>query len=119
MAASAVAANSDIEIGAREISNTLAEILKPMFIDLLAEIRKVLIYVASQSRGASIDAVLLLGSATRWPGTAPALEEILSLPVEVLNPFCAFAANSDPKVLRGLDPVAGMATAIGCALRNL
>ena len=85
----------------------------------MAEVRKVLIYVASQSRGASIDAVYLLGSAARWPGTAPALEEFLNLPVEVLNPFCAFEANSDPAVLRGLDPVAGMATAIGCALRDL
>ncbi len=119
MAVPAVAANSDIEIGAHEISKTLAEILKPMFLDLMAEVRKVLIYVASQSRGASIDAVYLLGSAARWPGTAPALEEFLNLPVEVLNPFCAFEANSDPAVLRGLDPVAGIATAIGCALRDL
>ena len=119
LAAPLVAANSDIEIGASEISKTLAEILKPMFLDLLAEVRKVLIYVASQSRGASIDSVLLLGSAARWPGTAPALEEILNLPVEVLNPFSAFVANTDPAVLRGLNPASGIATATGCALRDL
>jgi len=119
MSAPAAVANGDIEIGAHEISKTIAEILKPMFLNLQAEVRKVLIYVASQSRGASIDAVLLVGSAARWPGTAPALEDILNLPVEALNPFSAFSGNPDSSIPGDLDPLAGLATATGCALRNL
>ena len=116
--ASAVA-NSDVAGVAGEISSTLTEVLTPLFLDLQGEIRKALIYMASQSRGASIDRVFLLGSMARWPGSETVLGQIFNLPVEILNPFAAFEARSNAAVLRNLDPIAGIATATGCALRGL
>ena len=109
---------SDEKIGAEEISVTLSEILRPIFLDLQNEIRQALIYFASQSRGASIDQVFLLGSAARWPGSAEVLGQLLNLPIEILNPFTAFEATSDSAVISDLDPIAGIATATGCALRG-
>ena len=104
---------------AGDVSETVGEIVKPRFLDLAAEIEKVIIYTASQMRGAAVDCVFLLGSVARWPGAEALLNELLSLPVRVLNPFSAFETSSEVAVQAELDPIAGIAIATGCALRRL
>ena len=102
----------------QEISATLREIVKPRFLDLADEVQKVVIYTASQMRGAAIDHVYLLGSVARWPGADMLLANLLSLPVTVLNPFHSFATDANAMVSDDLDPIVGFAVATGCALRN-
>lgn len=102
----------------QEICATLREIIKPRFLDLADEVQKVVIYTASQMRGAAVDHVYLLGSVARWPGADKLLSGLLSLPVTVLNPLQVFAADGSAAASVDLDPIAGIAIATGCALRS-
>lgn len=101
-----------------EVARTLAEVLRPEFASLVAEVNKTLIYTASRSRGRSVDQVYLLGSVGRYPGADRLLQGLLSIPVEVLNPFRAFRSMLPTAELESLKPIAGIALACGLALRG-
>ena len=111
--------NGDFEVGDISIGHTIRDILNPQLMDLQADVRKALIYVASQFRGASVDRVYLLGSAARWPGTQALFSSLLNLDTEVLNAFKGFDVVPGASAMERLDPIAGVATATGCALRGL
>lgn len=101
-----------------ELARTLAEVLRPEFAALVAEVNKTLIYTASRSRGRSVDQIYLLGSVGRYPGADRLLQGMLSIPVEVLNPFRAFRSTLPAADLERLKPIAGIALACGLALRG-
>jgi type IV pilus assembly protein PilM len=101
-----------------EVARTLAEVLRPEFAALVAEVNKTLIYTASRSRGRGVDQVYLLGSVGRYPGADRLMHGLLSIPVEVLNPFRAFRSPLPAAELERLKPVAGIALACGLALRG-
>ena len=103
---------------AREIAQTIMEITKPRFMELAEEVRKVLVYTASQMRGASVDYVYLLGSVARWPGADKLVSTVLSIPAGVLDPFSAFLIKKNVVLEQDLDPIAGIAIAAGSALRT-
>jgi type IV pilus assembly protein PilM len=63
-----------------EIPTTLLEILKPVFIKLVDEIKRVLTYTASQTHGLPISRFCLLGSIARWPGAESLLRELIDIP---------------------------------------
>jgi type IV pilus assembly protein PilM len=102
-----------------EISRTLAEVLRPEFGALVAEVNKTLIYIASRSRGRSVDRVYVLGSVGRYPGADRLLQGLLSIPVSVLDPFERFRSLVSAAELGRLEPVAGIALACGLALRGV
>lgn len=104
---------------AAEIARTLVEVLRPDFATLVAEVNKTLIYAASRSRGRGVDQIYLLGSAGRYPGADRLMQELLSIPVEVLNPFRTFGSPMSATDLDLLRPVAGIAMACGLGLRGL
>lgn len=104
---------------AGEIGHTLREVLRPEFSALTAEVRKTLSYTSSKTRGRSVDKIFLLGSIARYPGIAELLGELLSTPVEVLNPFSLFPHHLKHEDLATLTPHSGIAVAAGLALRNL
>ena len=95
---------------------TLGEVLHPALTALGQEINKTMVYMAGKTRGDSIERIYLLGSVARYPHAASWVQDLFSQPVEVLNPFAAFAARSDAAVLKDLDPIAGIAVATGLAL---
>ena len=103
----------------KEIIATIGEILKPVFLQFVEEVNKALIYTASRTRGGSIKKIYLVGSVARYPAADKFLAEMLSIPVEVLNPFAEFAARSDCAVPADLDPVVGIVLAAGFALRGV
>ena len=102
-----------------EIAHTLAEVLRPDFSALVAEVNKTLIYTASRSRGRSVDQIYLLGSAGRYPGVGRLMQGHLSIPVEVLNPFRVFRSPMAAAHLDRIKPIAGIALACGLGLRGL
>jgi type IV pilus assembly protein PilM len=102
-----------------EIIETIREILKPLFLELANEVNKVLIYTASETRGGSIERIYLLGSVARYPGAAPFISDMLSIPAEVLNPLALFATSRYPDMLDDCNPIAGIALATGLALRGI
>ena len=101
-----------------ELARTLVEVLRPEFAALVAEVHKTLIYTASRNRGRGVVQIYLLGSVGRYPGADRLLQELLSIPVEVLNPFRAFRSPIPATELSRLEPMAGMALACGLGLRG-
>ncbi len=101
-----------------DIRTTIHEILKPEFLDLASEIRDVLVYVASETRGGAIEQVYLLGSLARISGIDQLLKTHLSIPVKTINPFYGFSVRSSNNMLDDLGPLAGIAVATGLALRG-
>ena len=101
-----------------EMAQTLKEVLRPELATLTAEVNKTLIYTASRSRGRSIDQIHLLGSIGGYPGIDRLIQEMLAVPVEVLDPFRAFGSRPGEAELARLRPIAGVALACGLALRG-
>lgn len=102
-----------------EFARTLTEVLRPEFAALSDEVNKTLIYTASVTRGSSVEQSYLLGSVARYPQVASFMQNLLSVPVEVLNPFNSFVSNDNAAVQTELDPIAGIALATGLSLRGL
>jgi type IV pilus assembly protein PilM len=101
-----------------EISRTMTEIIKPIFLELSEEVTKVLMYTASQMRGGSVDLVYLLGSIARWPGAEGLINGMLALPARALNPLAAFRHRDVQVSADNRESGAGFAIAAGCALRG-
>ncbi len=101
-----------------EIARTTTGVLRPEFSALAGEVAQTLIYAASKTRGQSVERIYLMGSVARYPRIASLIEALVSMPVEVLNPFTVFSARPDACVLAELEPVAGIGLATGLALRG-
>jgi type IV pilus assembly protein PilM len=102
-----------------DFARTLTEVLRPEFTALADEVNKTLIYTASVTRGSSVEQSYLLGSVARYPQVASFMQNLLSVPVEVLNPFNSFASNDNAALQTELDPIAGIALASGLSLRGM
>jgi len=101
-----------------DIRSAINEILKPAFINLAAEIREVLVYVASETRGGAIEQIYLLGSLARLSDIDQLIDAQLSIPVRTINPFYGLDVRMPEAKLDDLGPLAGIAVATGLALRG-
>jgi type IV pilus assembly protein PilM len=101
---------------APDIGRTVREILYQEFAALAEELVRTQVYVASRTRGSAISRVYLNGSVARYRHIQERVEELVRLPVELLDPFKAFhgAPMSAPI---GSD-THGIALAAGLALRG-
>lgn len=73
-----------------DIGRTVREILYQEFAVLAEELVRTQVYVASRTRGGSISRVYLNGSVARYRHIGQRVEELVRLPVELLDPFKAF-----------------------------
>ena len=101
-----------------ETRQMVAEVLRPEINQLLAEINKTLVYMASRTRGKSVDKVYLAGRVCNYAGILESLGEQLHVPVEKLNPVTAFASGVS-RFAEDLGTIAGMALTTGLALRGV
>ncbi len=102
-----------------DLSTTFAHILKPNFIKMAQELRKILIYTAAETQGGAIDAVYLLGSVARWPGVDKYLAKLINIPVLTVDPLFGYE-HDDRSLDKGrAEPVSGIAVATGLALRGV
>ncbi len=104
--------------GDEEIVKSIAEILKPQFLEFTDEVHKALIYTASETRGESVERVELLGSVADYPGAARFLGEMFSIPVREMNPLALFDRSPRPAGLDDSESPVRMALATGLALRG-
>jgi type IV pilus assembly protein PilM len=102
-----------------ETRQMVAEVLRPEMVVLLQEINKTLIYMASRTRGKSVDTVHLAGRVALYPGVVSSLREQLNLPVDILNPIAEFASEKTRIDTENLGVTAGMALTTGLALRGI
>ncbi len=75
-----------------DITHTLTEILKPLFMKLAETINQVLIYSAAETRGNPVKQIYLLGAIAYWPGADRLLDGLLDIPVLTVNDGLKLAA---------------------------
>lgn len=100
------------------IKNTIYDILNPSFVSLAAEIRDIMVYVASETRGGAVDQIFLMGSLARLAGIDNVIDKLITIPVKTINPFYGIKVDDVSNTLYDLGPVAGVAVATGLALRG-
>ena len=102
----------------RSIQKVLIDILNSSFLSLADEIKDVLIYVASETRGGAVEFIYLMGSLTRFSSVDQIIDRLISIPVKTINPFYGFQLNNKPDSFDDLGPLSGVAVATGLSLRG-
>ena len=100
------------------IKNTIYDILNPSFVSLAAEIRDIMVYIASETRGGAVEQIFLMGSLARLSGIDNVIDKLITIPVKTINPFYGIKVEDVSNTLYDLGPVAGVAVATGLALRG-
>jgi type IV pilus assembly protein PilM len=100
------------------IKNTIYDILNASFVSLAAEIRDIMVYIASETRGGAVEQIYLMGSLARLSGIDNVIDKLITIPVKTLNPFYGIELDDVSNTLYDLGPVAGVAVATGLALRG-
>jgi type IV pilus assembly protein PilM len=99
-------------------SDALREILRPELARLVEEIERACLYVASETRGANVARVYLLGALARWPGADRLLGELARVQIATMpNPLTLLGGEARAVQADSLAPELAVAT--GLALRGL
>lgn len=97
--------------------DTMSEILKPQFMTLVDEIKRVCLYAAAETRGGGVSRVYLLGSLARWPGATEMLGALADMEVaKIRDPLLTFRGGKADDRHSALAPELAVAT--GLALRG-
>ena len=100
--------------------NTLSEIVKPQFLKLVAEIKRVFLYAAAETRGGSVAQVYLLGSIARWPGSDSLLSTLTGVNVATIpDPLALFPSGIARSAESTSQSAPEIAVATGLALRGM
>lgn len=93
------------------LAETMSEILKPQFMVLVDEIKRVCLYAAAETRGGGVSRVYLLGSLARWPGAAELLGALAEMEVaKIRDPLLTFRPGE--KIEGPLSPELAVATGL-------
>jgi Tfp pilus assembly PilM family ATPase len=99
------------------LGDAVAEILKPQFLTLVDEIKRVCLYAAAETRGGAVSRMYLLGSLAHWPGADDLLSSLADIEVaKIHDPLLAFREGEQPARNTALSPELAVAT--GLALRG-
>jgi len=106
------------------LADTLSEILKPRFLQLVEEIKRACLYAAAETRGGTVSQVYLLGSVARWPGSDEMLSRLTGTRVQkVPDPLSMLArdagAVSSSASTAAAAPSSEIVVATGAALRGM
>jgi type IV pilus assembly protein PilM len=102
-----------------EINQMVTEVLRPEINVLLQEVNKTLVYMASKTRGKSVDQVYLTGRVALYPGILNYLRQQLHLAVDILDPVEVFSAEKYPSGGHSVGAMPGIALTTGLALRGI
>lgn len=100
--------------------NTLSEIIKPQFLKLVDEIKRVFLYAAAETRGGSVAQVYLLGSIARWPGSDSLLSALTGVEVaKIPDPLAFISSEKEEHESSTGQSAPEIAVATGLALRGM
>lgn len=104
-----------------DIPATLREIVKPQFLDLINEIKRVLVFTAAETHGVPVSQVCLLGSVAQWPGAQELLLTLLdfSAPDERTEFTQVFEDEYDDTQIPWAGLFSEISIAMGLALRGM
>ena len=101
------------------LADTVSEILKPQFLTLVEEIKRVCLYAAAETRGGAVSKVYLLGSVARWPGSDTMLSSLIDVDVrKIPNPLALLSSSAADEADR-IAAAPEVAVATGLALRGM
>ena len=109
-----------LKTGSQEggIPQEVNELMNVMSENFTTEIKRALDFYNASSAGAAVSSVVLAGGCAKLPSLPKMIEEILSLPTQVMNPFNSISydpAVFSPEYIASIAPIA--AIPIGLALR--
>lgn len=99
------------ESQAAEVAGILRRVTRKHLQALVQDIDRSSVYVASESRGAGIAAIYLLGGIAHWRGIDRLLGELVDIPVRILDPRLVYDGVDG-------DPIPEATVATGLALRS-
>ncbi|MDH3545957.1 MAG: pilus assembly protein PilM [Gammaproteobacteria bacterium] len=99
--------------------NTMSEILKPQFLKLVEEIKRVYLYAAAETRGGAVAQVYLLGSIARWPGSDSLLSSLTGTEVSKIPDPLALFPSASGGAAPGRNAAPEIVVATGAALRGM
>ena len=105
--------------GETGIFNTLLEILRPKFLELVDQTDQAFMYAAAQTRGGGDARILFLGAMARWPGCDEVISGMTQLPVIKLPDAGAPFPDVGGDAPQTGNARAEYAVASGLALRGL
>ena len=112
--------NDNTILKGEDVFHTIAEIIKPLFIELADEITRALIYIASETRGESPDKIFLVGSIARWKEVDRSINSLLDITVcSIPDPLSAFPRSDQNQLVGSGEVSPEVAVATGLALRGL
>ena len=115
-----LAHSSADELDEAGLGSAIAEILKPQFMKLVDEIKRVCLYAASETRGGAVTQVYLLGSVARWPGSDELLTRLTGVEVaKIPDPLALFPTNENKSDAGGDSSAPEIVVATGAALRRM
>ena len=102
------------------LASTMSEILKPKFLQLVEDIKRVCLYAAAETRGGAVSQVYLLGSIARWPGADELLSALTSMDVaNIPDPLTLFPSEDSARQPVNDASASDIVVATGAALRGL
>ena len=96
-------------------SNMILTIARPQFSNLVAEIRRAVLFASSETRGGSIGHAYLMGAVAHWPGAAELLSRLAEIPVDLPAPLPLAETLREE---RGTEPRPELVIPAGLALRG-
>lgn len=96
-------------------SNMILTIARPQFSNLVAEIRRAVLFASAETRGGSIGHAYLMGSIAHWPGAAELLGRLAEIPVNLPAPLPLTDTLRDK---HGAQPRPELVIPAGLALRG-
>jgi len=72
------------------VTIALYSVLKPLFMELVEDINRALIYAASETRGLPVEHVYLTNRVATWHGIESFINTLIEVPVSILRPFEGF-----------------------------
>lgn len=72
------------------LTDAFYSVLKPLFMELVEDINRALIYAASETRGLPVKQVYLTDRVATWHGIERFIKTLIEVPVSVLRPFEGF-----------------------------
>jgi len=94
-------------------SNMILTIVRPMFANLVAELRRAVLFASSETRGGDVGQVYLMGDVARWPGAAELLSSLAQMRVTIPRPLPESDENDEHAA-----PMPELVVPAGLALRG-
>ncbi|MFK7896607.1 MAG: hypothetical protein AB8G23_12275 [Myxococcota bacterium] len=108
--------SDELEQESESIRATLRDLLRPSLRTVVEQTHKAISYAAFQTRGSSLDQVMLMEGVLPCPGLEGLLSDMLQLPVETFRPLSTLAGD---QAARQLPSDARLATAFGFSMRGI